>query len=287
MPSSLIIGALVVAWIVVLVPMVARNRQEVARTADAALAARIVPRTTRSSGIAGPRNRMEAFAMPDAEIADTEQDADPTPEAEFEDGQFEHAQFEHAQFEDADLAHDEDFVDDESLDTEYFDGEEQFDPPTHELPLPDEYVTRPYRSGRGGYNAEAAEMAAQAKYAMRRKIVLGLLIGVVVTAVVAVVTSAFVWWATAAVALGFVGYLGYLRRQVTIENEIRQRRAARIHAARAAVEETFEEPVDEAPIAPRMTLSPGTMVVDYDDGDPAFDDLDEPDVLPYRRAVGQ
>src|SRR4051794_22875098 len=42
MPSSLIIVALVVAWLVVLVPMIVRKRQEIARTADSALAARVV-----------------------------------------------------------------------------------------------------------------------------------------------------------------------------------------------------------------------------------------------------
>src|SRR5439155_22490949 len=42
MPSSLIIVGLVLAWLVVLVPMIVRKRQEVARTADSALAARVV-----------------------------------------------------------------------------------------------------------------------------------------------------------------------------------------------------------------------------------------------------
>src|SRR5262245_45140929 len=42
MPSSLIVVALVVAWLVVLVPMIVRKRQEIARTADSALAARVV-----------------------------------------------------------------------------------------------------------------------------------------------------------------------------------------------------------------------------------------------------
>ena len=47
MPSSLIIVALVGAWLLVLVPIVARRRQEVARTADSTLAARVV----RSGGV--------------------------------------------------------------------------------------------------------------------------------------------------------------------------------------------------------------------------------------------
>src|SRR5699024_10709866 len=57
MPSSLIIVALAAAWLVVLVPMVARRRQEVARPADSALSARVV-----RSGSARDERRKE-FAM--------------------------------------------------------------------------------------------------------------------------------------------------------------------------------------------------------------------------------
>ncbi|MGW5054904.1 divisome protein SepX/GlpR [Actinokineospora sp. NPDC004072] len=42
MPSSLIVVALVVAWLVVLVPMVVRKRQEIARTTESTLAGRVV-----------------------------------------------------------------------------------------------------------------------------------------------------------------------------------------------------------------------------------------------------
>ena len=42
MPSSLVVVALVVAWLVVLVPMIVRKRQEVAKTGDSELAARVV-----------------------------------------------------------------------------------------------------------------------------------------------------------------------------------------------------------------------------------------------------
>ncbi|MGX7825406.1 divisome protein SepX/GlpR [Actinokineospora sp. 24-640] len=42
MPSSLIVVALVVAWLVVLVPMVVRKRQEIARTTESALTGRVV-----------------------------------------------------------------------------------------------------------------------------------------------------------------------------------------------------------------------------------------------------
>src|SRR4051794_14599551 len=57
MPSSVIIVALAAAWLVVLVPMVARRRQQGARTADSALAARVVR--------SGRNEAREKFAMPD------------------------------------------------------------------------------------------------------------------------------------------------------------------------------------------------------------------------------
>ncbi|GAA4942399.1 hypothetical protein EV188_101169 [Actinomycetospora succinea] len=45
MPSSVVFAALVLAWLVVLVPVVARRRQMVPRPADADLSARVLPRT--------------------------------------------------------------------------------------------------------------------------------------------------------------------------------------------------------------------------------------------------
>ncbi|HEV7906684.1 MAG TPA: gephyrin-like molybdotransferase receptor GlpR [Pseudonocardiaceae bacterium] len=77
MPSSLIIVALVVAWLVVLVPMAARKRQEVAKTADSAPAEGVVRSgSTRSS-------MEEEYAMPDAGETDTELNHD-----EFDDDYF-------------------------------------------------------------------------------------------------------------------------------------------------------------------------------------------------------
>jgi hypothetical protein len=68
-PSSLIIVALVVAWLVVLVPMIARKRQEVARTTDATMGARVV-----HSG--GPEDVEEEIdmAVDESETAITDDD---------------------------------------------------------------------------------------------------------------------------------------------------------------------------------------------------------------------
>jgi hypothetical protein len=89
-----------------------------------------------------------------------------------------------------------------------------------------------YRPGRGGFDPEAAALAARARYAFRQRVVLGMLVTAVVTAVVAAVAVPVVWWAHAAVDLALVGYLGYLRRQVRMEEAIRARRAARMAGTR-------------------------------------------------------
>lgn len=285
MPSSLIIVALVVAWLLVLVPIVARRRQEVARTADSTLAARVV----RSGGVRSTAEKEST--MSDSGEADTERDT-----VEFDDD------FE-TEFE-TDFETDEDFdeaVDEDSV--EYYDEySEQLEHDGYEPAEP-----RPYRPGRGGFDPEAAAMTARARYTFRQRVVVLMLTAALVTGLVAVTVSPLMWWAHAAVDIGLVGYLGYLRRQVRIEEEIRERRMARLgtpqrrvaapvaHPEHDAHGPALDDVVDEAPPAPRLPqrqpltrhVHPGTVVVDTDDEDPMFAELEEPGALPYRRAVGE
>ncbi|SEQ20212.1 hypothetical protein SAMN05216188_102385 [Lentzea xinjiangensis] len=240
MPSSLIIVALVVAWLVVLVPMVARKRQESARSVG------------------------EGYdAMPDAEYDD---------------------------------------IHDIDIDDDFFDEQE--------------YVERPFRRGRGGYDPETAALVAQAKYAFRRRVVAFLLVAAVATGVVAGVFLPQAWYGHGALDLMIVGYLTYLRRQVRIEEEIRARRLARLQQVRRrratapqplAPVTPAEEPevaaeeaettqvevvaVDEGPALPPLPryehqVLPGTIPVDSDDEDPVFVELDGLESLRFRGAVG-
>lgn len=221
MPSSLIIVGLVVAWLVVLVPMVARKRAD-ARTS-------------------------------------MEEEYDAMPEAEFDEY--------------------DDYADAEA---------DEFE----------EFAHRPYRPGRGGFDPETAAIVAQAKYAFRRRVVGTLLLLALVTGVVAGVLYPLVWWGHAAVDLTLVGYLVYLRRQVRIEEDIRARRLARLAQSRrrpaprpVLVAEREEQVEEEHGLAPQPRFEhhvrPGTVVVDADDEDPVFVELDGPETLPYRRAVGE
>lgn len=233
MPSSLVFAALALAWIVVLVPMVARRRQEVRRTADSALAARVLPRGGAPPGSSGARVRPE--------------EVPPMPEID---------------------THDE------------------------------EYRQRPYRPGRGGFDPHAAELAARAKYAFRQRVVFGLLLTALATGLLAGLALPIVWWAHGVTVLVLVSYLVYLRRQVRIEQEIRQRRIDRAARARAALPRAPEAPADRAPepqpepvvpprLPQRVVAPPGTAVVDLDDEDPALHDLGSEPPTPYRRAAGQ
>ncbi len=268
MPSSVIIVALAAAWLVVLVPMVARKRQQVARTADSALAARVV--RSGSTRQEGP----EEFAMAESTEPSVEDDL-----AELE----------------------------AELDADLDEEEEEAEPlpqPSREPRTERERQAAGYRPGRGGFDPEAADIAARAKYAFRQRVVIALLVFAVATAVVAGFLTPMVWWAHGITDAVLVGYLAYLRRQVRIENEIRQRRLARYNSTRAprrpAIDDSEEshEDVEVAAAAERPDIverKPSPMsrirrqavVVDLDDEDPAFHELDEPGTRPFRRASGE
>jgi hypothetical protein len=202
--------------------------------------------------------------------------------------------------EEYDAMPDAEYDDIHDIDDDYFDEEE--------------YVERPFRRGRGGYDPETAALVAQAKYAFRRRVVAFLLVAAVVSGVVAGVFYTPLWYGHAALDLVIVGYLTYLRRQVRIEEEIRARRLARLQQVRrrratgpqpqqetpaaepvvvAEAETTQVEVVvvDEKPALPPLPryehhVRPGTIPVDSDDEDPVFVELDGLESLRYRGAVG-
>lgn len=295
MPSSLVVVALVLAWLVVLVPMIVRKRQEVAKTADSELAARVV-RSGSGEAEADTRDDNE-FGMEEAPMRDTDGiDEDFGGElADTADAADESSE---------DAAHDADRDARDEMSAGYYEDERQY---AH------------YRPGRGGFDPEAAAIIARAKYAFRQRIVLAMLVGAIASAVVGAVVFPMVWWGHGAIDLLLVSYLVYLRRQVRIETEIRERRLARmerVRQARAAAvrhrppepiyepepeaeayEEPFEEEYEPEAVGPRERVSDGpytppviragAVLVDVDDEDPAFVELDEPGSLPYRRAVGE
>ena len=180
MPSSMIFAGLVVIWLLILLPAVARHRQEVARPSEAALAGRVLDRPRR----------------PEPEVDDM---ADTHTERAVSEVRVPHAR---------------PAVDDSADDR------------TWDRPPPR------YRPGRGGYDPQAAAAAARARSTSRQRIVLTLLLAVFVSGVVAAAAVPMVWWAHGVADVGLVGYLVYLRRQVRMEEAIRDRRAARMAGTR-------------------------------------------------------
>lgn len=158
---------------------------------------------------------------------------------------------------------------------------------------------RRYRTGRGGYDPEVAAQLARAKYVFRQRLVLGLALGALATVVLAVTVSSLLWWTHAALDIAIAGYLGYLRRQVRIEEAVRQRRAARLVGARPRVSVAADAPSDvvpdvapiheptEWPAAEAPVAHPTAVALDCDDEDPIFDELQPVFEPPYRRAVGE
>jgi hypothetical protein len=158
---------------------------------------------------------------------------------------------------------------------------------------------RRYRAGRGGYDPEVAEQLAQAKYAFRQRVVLGLALAALATVVLAYTVSSLLWWLHATLDVAIVAYLGYLRRQVRIEEQVRQRRAARLAGSRpresVAADVPAEviqdvEPIREPTVWPAPELPathPTAEALEFDDEDPIFDELKPVFEPPYRRAAGE
>ncbi len=159
--------------------------------------------------------------------------------------------------------------------------------PAYRQPVDDEALRpTPRRRGRGGYDPEAAEATRAYKYRQRRRVTLVLAGATVLFAVLAVLLAKWLWVGAATSCALLVLYLAYLRRQVKIEAQIRQRRMERLQRARQIRPEygRGRPPARDG----RSSMAPGRTVVDLDDDDPSFDHL-EPYYPPvtYRRAAGQ
>jgi hypothetical protein len=157
----------------------------------------------------------------------------------------------------------------------------------------------PRRAGRGGYDPDAAEVARQFKYSRRRRVAVVLLLATLLCLAAAILISPVMWAGTAVFGLLLVGYLAYLRRQVQIEASIRERRLARLRRARQIrpeYDQHVENPMAGGPVprgavptsqVPSTGFRRGRQIIDLDDDDPAFEDLEYYQPVAYRRASGQ
>jgi len=159
--------------------------------------------------------------------------------------------------------------------------------PRHRSEFDDEALRpTPRRRGRGGYDPEAAEATRAYKYRQRRRVTLVLAAAMVLFTAMAFLLASWLWVGAVLSLALLVLYLAYLRRQVKIEAQIRQRRMERLQRARQ-IRPEYGRGRPPARAA-RSAAGPGRTVVDLDDDDPSFDHLEPYDPpVTYRRAAGQ
>lgn len=279
MPSSMIFASLVVLWLLILVPAVARHRQEVARPSVAALSGRVLARSPRR------RSQEDGMVERDETVVDAARVVTATRTAEV---RVPSARTE-LRFDDAEPTEDgADGVGDDAVDDDAGEdwAEDQSDDRLWERP------PARYRAGRGGFDAEAAALTARARYAFRQRVVLAMLVLAVATGVVAGVALPVLWWAHGAVDVLLVGYLVYLRRQVRMEEAIRARRAARMAGTRrpsAADDPELDDWAERGRAATRQADSEEADEADDDlaaDPDPETTaDAEDEDVAPAPEVV--
>jgi hypothetical protein len=280
-PSSMIFASLVVLWLLILVPAVARHRQEVARPSVAALSGRVLARSPRR------RSQEDGMVERDETVVDAGRVVTATRTAEV---RVPSARTE-LRFDDPEPAEDSaDGVGDDAVDDAAGEdwAEDRSDDRLWERP------PARYRAGRGGFDAEAAALTARARYAFRQRVVLAMLVLAVATGVVAGVALPVLWWAHGAVDVLLVGYLVYLRRQVRMEEAIRARRAARMAGTRrpsAADDPELDDWAERGRAAIRQAESEEADEADDDlaaDPDPettAVADAEDEDVAPAPEVV--
>lgn len=270
MPSSLIFAGLVVLWLLILVPAVARRQQEVARLSPAVLSGRVLERPMRHripevdmterredggattvgelarqrDDVPSPRERDEVQDRPvDERYADwwgpeAGRDAGPATDDSGTDRDDDPDDLRDDLRDELDRELDPDEID-RDLDDEHraeLDEDDADDDVAedHEVAQEDAWqapVAR-YRPGRGGFDPEAAAAAAHAKYAFRQRLVLALLVLLLGASACALLVSDVFWWVAGGLGLVLAGYLTYLRRQVRIEESIRTRRTERLAGTR-------------------------------------------------------
>ncbi len=144
-------------------------------------------------------------------------------------------------------------------------------------------VVTPHSSRRRRMEASATAAAVSArKYRFRTRVLSGLAVIMLLTAVLSFTVSSGLWWACGATATVTVLYLAYLRRQTRIEEQVRRRRLRRMARTRIPGEhgeggETVAEwrgSRGSDDVGARLRR-PGAVVLDIDDEDPIFEHLDE------------
>jgi hypothetical protein len=211
----------------------------------------------------------EAEEIEELEEAEAEYEE---PEAEFEDAEGTTEEFAAASEDDTD--YDYEYVDDTSGVEELSDAEP-------------EVAGSKSQARRQHFESKTAAAVAARKFTFRKRTLMVMSVLLVASAVAGYLVSPTFWWACGSVGAVTVLYLGYLRRQTRIEEQVRRRRAQRMRRSHLGVENT-EDP--EFEVVPARLRRPGSVVLEIDDEDPIFEHLDyAPSAREYDlpRAAGQ
>ncbi|WP_019932805.1 gephyrin-like molybdotransferase receptor GlpR [Nocardia sp. BMG111209] len=267
MPNSILWIGLVVLWVFVLFPMLAGRHPRIRRTTDVALATRVLHRGgTKRVPTRAQRKLPHGDDAEDRMTTPADEPVNPVTEDVDRPGR------DHAPQAIGTLARPPARLDD--LVAERDSGGADF---------------VPTRRGRGGYDPEADAIARAARYRFRQRTAIALVLSALLFGGFAAVAAPTLWSGCVLSLLLLVVYLGYLRRQVRLEADIRRRRAARLGKGREAERPDVVEPAavtgSERPALDREAardLQRRAVVLDVDDEDPAFDHLD-----PYNAAAAR
>jgi hypothetical protein len=123
----------------------------------------------------------------------------------------------------------------------------------------------------------AAAAVSARKYKFRKRVLTAMVVLMMLTAVLSFTVSPTLWWSCGAVAGVLVLYLGYLRRQTRIEEQVRRRRQQRMARSRGFVDTAPPPRMPEVDLDefPTRLQRPGAVVLEIDDEDPVFEHLEE------------
>lgn len=290
-PQSLLWISLVVLWLFVLVPMLTSRRDAVRRTSDVALATRVLttgqsarlfkrggPAAGHLSDPAWQPTADEAEDLDDQEaepesavvVAAADRGAEPdyldvdvvdensgalpaAAEAEVEAVEAEADELEPA-------ADEYEYVDDTS-------GlEAEAEPPMNMAAVASASAER-----RRSREARTAAAVSTRKYEFRRRTLLTMATILVLSALLAFTVAPTAWWICGTTAGVTMLYLAYLRRQTRIEEQVRARRLRRMARSRFEPEDVADGDFE---VSPSRLRRPGVAVLEIDDEDPAFEDLE-------------
>lgn len=140
----------------------------------------------------------------------------------------------------------------------------------------DEEYEAPYPSVAPGsrrrrFDSRNAAAVSARKYMFRKRVLMVMGVILVGSATAAFGLTPGAWWICGSATAVTVLYLAYLRRQTRIEERVRRRRMQRTMRARLGVENAHDREYD---VVPSRLRRPGAVVLEIDDEDPIFEDLD-------------